>query len=208
MNKMKILLWIAVLAMSFAPLNALAGADEKNYGVPVHQSPAARAADSSVSNPYSVGDRVRAVVDFPSSSDCVRSGDTGTLVCHDPTDPTLPYLVDWDRACGFPQSQVCGTTATNGWWVGYNEIELLTTGGGGGVDPGEGEGGGGGGTTVGACRFDTSTGILTLRPVEVIGTGGAVLGNYNVDLIQVPQTNPFEPSYQFNLDSSSVVPVD
>ena len=69
-----------------------------------------------------VGSKVVAIVDYPSSSGCIRKGYTGTLLCYDPNDPILPYLVDWDEPCGDPQSQVCGVLAQNGWWVGFNEI--------------------------------------------------------------------------------------
>jgi hypothetical protein len=180
----------ALLLIGLAPAAGWAGAEEKNYGVPPGPAAQSRAAPGS---PLTTGTRVRAVVDFPSGSDCIRAGDMGTLVCHDASDPTLPYLVNWDRSCGFSQSQVCGVTAEHGWWVGYNEIEAAAGTPG---DPG------GGGATTSACYFDSTTGLLTLRPVEVSGAG-----RFNVQFMMLPITDPFNPRFLFELDTSTIVAV-
>ena len=106
---------------------ALVGAGDvvKNNGVPVER-PAVQAVPPG--HPFPVDSRVVAVVDYPSSSDCIRLGYTGTLYCYDAADEVLPYLVNWDEPCGFPQDQVCGRLAPNGWWVGFNEIALVSSG--------------------------------------------------------------------------------
>jgi hypothetical protein len=144
-----------------APLSSHAGPLEKNYGVAPDvalEQGARAAADSSPSDPYSPGDRVRAVVDAPAASDCINAGDEGTIVCYDASDPNLPYLVNWDNGCGFAQDQVCGVMAEHGWWVGFDEVELVD--GGDPTPP----------PVDGACAtFDLFTGILHL-PCLDLGT--------------------------------------
>lgn len=71
------------------------------------------------------GTRVRALVDNPSGSDCVKAGNKGTVYCYDYLDPIYTYLVDWDNGCGAEQDQICGITADNGWWVGPDDIEVI-----------------------------------------------------------------------------------
>ena len=78
-----------------------------------------------LAHPYPVGTRVQAIVQGPSGSTCINVGDLGILFCYDASDPNLPYLVNWDRACGFSQSQVCGVTAPNGWWVGFGDVTAV-----------------------------------------------------------------------------------
>lgn len=98
-----------------------AGYVEKNNGISAKRSVSIQTVPPSL--PY--GTRVRAVVDYPSDSDCIRQGDTGTIYCFDPDDPVLPYLVNWDRACGFEQCLVCDICAPHGWWVGFDEIDVF-----------------------------------------------------------------------------------
>jgi hypothetical protein len=114
-----------MLAIFLVPALAGAGDVEKNNGQPVDR-PAVLVIPPG--HPFPVDSRVVAVVDYPSSSDCIMSGYTGTLYCYDSGDDILPYLVNWDEACGFPQDQVCGRLAPNGWWVGFEEVELLSAG--------------------------------------------------------------------------------
>ncbi|NQU40552.1 MAG: hypothetical protein HQ523_11410 [Lentisphaerae bacterium] len=80
---------------------------------------------SALSHPYPSGTRVIAIVNGPSGSTCIVAGNTGTIFCYDASDPNLPYLVNWDVACGFSQSQVCGVTAPNGWWVAFSDVNAL-----------------------------------------------------------------------------------
>lgn len=93
------------------------------------------------------GTRVQAVVNSPAGSDCIRVGYTGTIYCYDGSDPSLPYLVDWDQPCGFEQCQVCGVCATNGWWVGLADIAV-----------------------IGGSSSDTITGCLEINGAPVSGT--------------------------------------
>jgi hypothetical protein len=93
---------------------------EKNAGAVVKHRRTTGLASVPPGLPF--GTKVKAVVDYPSQSDCIRLGDTGTIYCYDPGDPILPYLVNWDPECGFEQCQVCGICAPHGWWVGFDEI--------------------------------------------------------------------------------------
>jgi hypothetical protein len=111
----------------------IAGASEKNYGVPSQggiqgQSSVESGTAEAITTEYiPIDARVEATVDYPSGSDCIRKGDTGTVYCYDPNDPVLPYLVNWDNGCGFPQDQICGRLAPNGWWVGADEIREISS---------------------------------------------------------------------------------
>jgi hypothetical protein len=111
---------LLITVMFIVPMNAGAGDVEKNNGILPNEN-----AVGAVPPDLPYGTRVQAVVDYPSGSDCIRVGYTGTVYCYDSNDPNLPYLINWDQACGFPQSQVCGREAPNGWWVGFNEISML-----------------------------------------------------------------------------------
>jgi len=111
---------LLIAVMFIVPLHTEAEEVEKNNDILPN-----RDAAGAVPPELPYGTRVKAVVDYPSGSDCIRIGYTGTIYCYDPGDPNLPYLVNWDQPCGFPQSQVCGITAPNGWWVGFAEISTL-----------------------------------------------------------------------------------
>ncbi len=213
----RLLSFVAILAFS---AHAIAGV-VKNLGV-VPQVLSGGMNDVVVPNghPFSVGSRVVATVDGPSGSDCIQAGDTGTLVCHDPNDNVFPYLVNWDKECGFPQSQVCGVMAPNGWWVGFDEVnvkllatgvELTATKNGSGVDLTlttsaeqdtaalsilRGNKLGNGGTAIGvACSFassgDSSSGSSYTCTDAVVGDNYRVLETeYDGDIIVYDEVTP------------------
>lgn len=106
------------------PAAAAAEAVPKNRGTA--DTSAERRSGGLIAPPYlAVGTRVVAVVDGPSDSDCIMAGNTGTVYCFDPNDPSLPYLVNWDVPCGMEQCGVCNHCAPNGWWVGFHEIRVF-----------------------------------------------------------------------------------
>lgn len=128
-------LLVCLVSMFILAAGAVADTGAKNNGIEVKAKAASGKNNgvvaTKVDSAIPAGARVKAIVDHPSGSDCIRTGYTGTMVCYDPNDPVLPYLVNWDEACGFEQCQVCGVCAPNGWWVGFNEIAEV-----GGPDPG------------------------------------------------------------------------
>ena len=180
---------VAIILSSAVSAAAFAGAGEKNYGVPAPgfaPQTLAPAALSSPSSPFHIGDRVRALVNGPSGSDCIQAGDTGTIMCYDAADASLPYLVDWDRSCGFPQNAVCGNLAEHGWWVGFSEVELASQ------------------TSSGPAVFDWSTARLILTPVQIVNNPLVTPSTWNLELQLVPG-GPFDP-VRFELISITPAP--
>ncbi len=119
----KSLTFVALLicVIVITPMVAEASNGEKNNGILSDSEAGPQIVPPGL--PY--GTRVKAVVDYPSGSDCIRVGDKGTIYCYDPNDPNLPYLVNWDRPCGYEQCQICGICAPHGWWVGSDEIDRI-----------------------------------------------------------------------------------
>jgi len=120
-----ILVIVIVLAIFFMIGNA--EALEKNNGIVPNRTINESGEIQStllMDHPWPVNSIVKALVDSPSSSVCVNTGDLGTIYGYDPNDPTFPYLVNWNSGCGHSQCWK-GNCAPNGWWVGFNEIELV-----------------------------------------------------------------------------------
>lgn len=114
-----VILWV----LFFSALAAAADDQtEKNLGIGKESTSSLPPIETSA---IPVNTRVRATVDYPSQSDCILKGYTGTVYCYDSSDPVLPYLVNWDVFCGSlmqEQCQVCSRCAPHGWWVGPNDI--------------------------------------------------------------------------------------
>ena len=126
MNRSSTVCLTVVLSLALAiQACALATAQEvaKNNGISI-EGAVQKAAPPDLPNRT----KVRASVSYPSGSDCVLAGDTGTVYCYDPGDPYLPYLINWDKACGREQCHVCDNCAPNGWWVGFDDIEVVNSG--------------------------------------------------------------------------------
>lgn len=120
-NSRYLFFMVMLIGVVFIAPEAIEAADvAKNNGVLIN-----RDLPKSVPPNLDYGTRVQAVVNYPSGSDCILIGDTGTVYCYDAGDPQMPYLVNWDSNCGYEQCQVCGVCAPHGWWVGYDEISSL-----------------------------------------------------------------------------------